>query len=94
MGGVSGQGGHGGPATPTRGHGVVPGVVISPSSGNAQVRLHRAGVNKEFHLRISVPRVGSPNIGNSMLHLLVLWRQCLETLLHRGLDKSQVLSIG
>ena len=37
MGGVSGQGGAGGPATPTRGHGI-PGVVISPSSGNAPVR--------------------------------------------------------
>ncbi|KAK3171386.1 Serine/threonine-protein phosphatase 2A 56 kDa regulatory subunit delta isoform [Lepraria neglecta] len=34
MGGVGGQGGAGGPATPTRGHGI-PGVVISPSSGNA-----------------------------------------------------------
>ena len=94
MGGVSGQGGHGGPATPTRGHGVVPGVVISPSSGNAQVRLHRAEVREQFCSRVSDPPVGSSNIGNSMLHLLVLWRRCLETLLHRGLDKSQVLSTG
>ncbi|KAK4696113.1 serine/threonine-protein phosphatase 2A regulatory subunit B', partial [Lecanoromycetidae sp. Uapishka_2] len=36
LGGMGGPGGPGGPGTPTRsGHGVVPGVVISPSTGNA-----------------------------------------------------------
>ena len=36
---IGGSGGPGGPGTPTRaGHGVVPGVVISPSAGNAPVR--------------------------------------------------------
>ena len=53
MGGVSGQGGHGGPATPTRSHGVVPGVVISPSTGT-QVRLHHAGVRQQsVHVSLS-----------------------------------------
>jgi len=39
-GGLSGPGGSGGPGIPTRAsHSVVPGLVISPSSGNAPVRL-------------------------------------------------------
>ena len=39
--GMGGQGGSGAPGTPTRsGHGIAPNVVISPSSGNAPVRLH------------------------------------------------------
>ena len=45
---MGGSSSAGGPGTPTRaGHGVVPGVVISPSSGNAPVRLEAHDVAEQ-----------------------------------------------
>lgn len=88
------------PGTPTRsGHGVVPGVVISPSSGgNAPVRLHPLfpEAYHSLHSWHSDPKMALwiADLVPSIYHPLAPQKPCLETLPHPVLDRSQALSIA